>query len=458
MLLEYLAIGLYLIALGWITWSSAKKGDVDDFLTASHSATWKQLAISFFSSSFSSYNIAVTLTFSFLFGPYVIIIFLGVLVAFAGIYFVAQKYERTISKRHFSNIIDLFVDEFDNRVATILHLAFLVVLLLFVSLQFFVNTSIFKELLGWSDITSALVVGAIVYIYISIGGLKTEIMTDAFQGVLMLMIVVLAFLVDTSSLNTATVTGMLSNTTALVGALSLGLVQLMTFLVQPEMWQRVAAAKDMSHLKKGMLGGWFLLLVMIVPVIIIGIAVNASGDLSSTDNLFLEVVNEAAPSAYIPFLLVGLFAAFMSSLDSSIFAAASQLGKYGLVITKKDTEENFESDTSIDPTARRTRVSIALIVILCLIGSLFFISFLQGVFGLISVMTVISATLICSLIFKFSSNEMLFATIFGIVAFLVSLFSGYITSNAITVLYPSFALIGVVLIQQFLSLLVQRTR
>jgi SSS family solute:Na+ symporter len=440
MIAEYVALSIYLIVLAFITWFSIKKGSDDDFLSASHNVGWKQLSVSFFSSAFSSYNVAVTLTFAFLYGPYVLIIFLGVLGAFYGIYLVSNKYQKEINNISFNNIIDLSVRRYDYKVSTLIHLSLVVILCLFIILQFFINTSIFQQLIGWNEYISSIVVGGIVFLYISVGGLKTEILTDVFQGVLMIIIVALAFMVDTSSITTGTVTSMLSDMTALKAALSLGAVQLLTFLVQPEMWQRVAAARDLENLKKGMIAGWGLLLIVIVPVIAIGMAVNASGIASPGNNLFMDVLNHAAPSWYLPFLLVALFAAFMSTLDSSLFAVASQLGKYGFIVQPSDAEQD-DSAADNSPGRRELteniRATIAVVMVACLAGSLFLGNFLQGVFDLISMMTVVSVSITISMLLSLSSNRTFFIILFGILSYVVILTRGYITSDAITILYPS---------------------
>jgi len=69
------------------------------------------------------------------------------------------------------------------------------------------------------------------------------------------------------------------------------------------------------------------------------------------------------------------------------------------------------------------------------------------VFGLISLMTVISVAVLWSLIFKPSSNESFAAIFVGISAFISMLFGGLITQEALTSLYPSFVLVGYLILQ-----------
>ena len=443
---KYFAIIIYVIILGVITWLSARRKSVEDFLYASHNIGWKSLAMSLFSSAFSSYNVVVTLTFAFLFGPYVLLVFLGILAAFACIYLIAKKYKEVVFGSRFNNIIDFIRYKFDLKVVNSLNLALIAVLFLFITLQLFINTTIFSEFLGWSKYTSAIFVSVIVLLYITAGGLKTEIFTDVFQGILMLLIISLVFMVDVSTITSESVKSLLFNKTIFFGALTLGAAQFLTLLVQPEIWQRVAAARSLAHLKKGLLVSWFLLALVIIPMIIIGLVVRSSGTIERPEALFYDIVETAAPAWFFPFLLVSLFAAFMSTLDSSLFAISSQLGKYGfMTIIKKTRKETLIDDRQI---AKNIRISIVIVLVLALIASLFLGSFLKGVFGLISLLTVISVSVLMSLILKLSSNETFIALWVGIIVFTFALFGGYVTEEPITTLYPSFFLIGYILLQR----------
>lgn len=441
MLAKYLAIGIYLIILGFITWLSAKRKKVEDFLYASHDINWKQLAMSFFASAFSSYNVVVTLTFSFLFGPYIFLIFLGILSGFFCVYLIARKYKEIITEQRFNNIIDFVRKKFDRKVANSLNLALIVVLFLFITLQLFINATIFSEFLGWSKYAAAVFVSLIVLIYTTLGGLRADIFTDVFQGILMLLIIALVFMVDLSPINSELTISLLKNKTVFWGAFTLALAQFLTLIAQPEIWQRVAASRDLNHLKKGLGVSWVLLGLVAIPEIIIGMAARAGGLVQNPSRLFYDIVEHAAPQWFFPFVIVSLFAAFMSTLDSSLFAIASQIGKYGIFI-KKD----LKNDKII---IKKVRLSNIVILILALIASLFLGNFLKGIFGLISLLTVISISLVMSLLLKMSSNETFIAIWVGIIAFVFAFFGGYFTEEQpITTLYPSFFLFGYILLQK----------
>jgi len=443
---NYIALGFYILILGILTFIASRRGSADDFLRASSEIEWKIFALSVFASVISSYNIVVGLTFSFIFGPWVIVVYLGVLFAFIGIYYLAknQNTEVVIGKR-FNSVVDYFIFKFGERNASLLNLSLLLVLFIFISLQFFINTTVFSEILGWDKYTSSISVGIIVLLYISVAGLKVEVYTDAFQGILMLFVVGLVFMVDTSQISKETISPLLTDKTIIFGAISLAAVQFLTILVQPEMWQRIYATKSIVHVKKGLFASWILLMLVIIPLIIIGLSVRASGGIDNPGNLFYNILETSASEWFLPFLSVALFAAFMSSLDSSLFAISSQLGKYGFWI--KSEEHPYHNQDNI--VVKNTRVAIIIITILTLATSLYFSSFLLYVLQLVSLLTVISTVVLFSLLFKTTRNETFYGVIVALASFMYSAFGGLITEAPQTTLYPSAAVILYMFAQNF---------
>ena len=444
MINTYIALSVYIVILGIITFIASRRKSADDFLRASGKIEWKTFAVSVFASVLSSYNIVVGLTFAYLFGPWVIIIYLGVLLAFIGIYYLAknQNTEVVISQR-FNSVIDYFKNRFGNRNASVLHLSLMLVLFIFISLQFYINTTVFAQILGWDKYTSSISVGMIVLLYTFIAGLKVEIFTDVFQGILMLLVIGLVFMVDTSQISGETISPLLTDKTIIIGAISLASAQFLTLLVQPEMWQRIYATKSIAHIKKGFIASWILLMLVVIPLVIIGLSVRATGELDNPGNLFYNILETSTPQWFLPFLSVALFAAFMSSLDSSLFAISSQLGKYGFWI-KSNESSNDNRDKRV---VTKTRVAVVIVSILALATSLYFTDFLLYVLQLVSLLTVISTVVLFSILFKTTRNETFIGTLVALICFFYAAFSGLITEEAHTTLYPSAAVIIYMLAQ-----------
>jgi Na+/proline symporter len=444
---NYIALAFYIAILGILIFIASKRKSNEDFLVASREAGWKILAVSIFASIISSYNIVVGLSFSYLFGPWVIVIYGGALVAFIVIYYLAKNQNReiVISENH-NSIVDFLIVKFGKLNASIFNLFLMLVLFIFISLQFFINTTIFSSIIGWDKYTSTLVVGIIVFLYILKGGLKIEIFTDVFQGILMLLFLGLVFMVDTSKISKETIIPLLKDKTLIIGAFSIGISQFLTLLVQPEMWQRVYAAKSLKHLKKGFIYSWVLIIAFVIPIIIIGLASRANGNIDNPNNLFYDILKSSSPKWFLPFISVALFAAFMSTLDSSLFALSTQLGKYGFWI--KPPEQKKQKETKV--VVKDIRIALIIVTVLTLAASLLFSNFLTSVLQLISLLTVISIVVLFSLLLKISQTETLISSIIAISSFFIAVFGDIITSEPYTILYPSVFTLLYIFTQHFI--------
>ena len=426
----YISLILYVVLLGFLTYLAARKKRSGDFLVASRGMPWWVLALSIFASIISSYNIVVGLSFSYLFGPWVLLVYGGAMFGFYVMYRIVQRLGiEHIREKNYTTVIDFFRERFGERSASLFHLAILLVLFVFIALQFFINTSLFTTLVGWSTVASVLFVGIVVLLYMFSGGLKVEMFTDVFQGILMLGLVSLIFFVDTSHVQQETIMSFLHDRTLIVGAFSLAIAQFLTLLAQPEMWQRVYASRSLRDLKKGFLFSWVLIIAFIIPIVIIGVSARAAG-VEDPGNLFYTIVQFSAPSWFLPFISVALFAAFMSTLDSSLFALGSQIGKYGFWIRRRKEFSDRE-------LVRRTRIALVVSAVLAMLVSLYFTNFIQAVMQLVSLFTVISVVILASFIFRMSEREIWYSALVALVAYGVALFGGYITAEAYTVLYPS---------------------
>lgn len=430
---KFIALGVYIIILAIITYLSSRRRSIDDFLVASRNVGWQKIGIAIFASIISSYNLVLGITFSYLFGPWVVIVYLGVLFAFIGIYYLAKSHNwKLIADRKFSTLVDYIAYRFGAKSATILNLALMLTLFIFIALNFFVNTTVVSTIFGLDKYVASTFVGVVVLLYTLVGGLKISILTDVFQGLLMLMIGGMVFLVDTSKITSASVHSLLIDKTIIIGAVSLMAVQFLTTLTWPELWQRVYATKSLKDLKKGFVFAWVLLLFVIIPQILIGLVARSTGGITDPSNLFYDILKTSTPEWFLPFLAVSLLAAFMSTLDASLFALAAQLGKYGFRIKSEEI-----TNTSDEQTVKRTKVAMIIVTILPLILSLYFSNFLLAVFQLASLLTVISTVIVLSLILKAKNTEVFYGLCAGISAFFVAAFGGLITDAPYTSLYPS---------------------
>lgn len=426
---------LYILILFTITYLSKRKEGDTDFLIASRNLGWQSIGLSVFASLISSFNIVIGITFAYLFGVYYLVIFLSLIGAYIFFYYFYKQHKRLFAAERLLTVVDYFKYRFGTSVARIAETIFLVVLLFFITLQINVNTQVFTALFSVDKYTAVIAIAGIVLLYVMIGGFKTVVKTDIFQGIFMLAIVFLALFVGTEYIEPSGVVANISNTTLLFSALALLVVQFLTLISQPELWQRVYAAKNSKELWRGFTFSFVLLLVALTPIMLIGMNANFGGLLEDPGNAFFEVLSFGAPSWFVPILSVSLLAAFMSTLDSSLFALSSQLAKNTFV------KLNSRS------IAWNTRFWIPIVLIVATSLSLFVSDLLTSVFQLVSLLTVTSTVFLASFILRMRNVEVGIAVVVGVIAFIYALYGGVITQEPITSLYPSFFVAGFIVVQ-----------
>lgn len=423
-----LVFGLYVLVVGAIALYTRHHSSNKDFLYASHDLSATQTECSLFASFTSSYNIVIIVALSVVLGPYLLLAFLGLVGGYAALYFLVAKphHEHAVSGR-FVSIVDYVAFRRGKLAGWSFNLLTLFVLVVFMTFQVHVNAAVFSSLLGVSLLAAALLTSGIVLAYILIGGLRTSVTTDVFQGMMMLLIIGLLLFTGIAGVAEGSVWQRLSHGQALVGSLAIAVTQFFSILVQPELWQRVYAARSLLDLRRGMALSVSLLLALWIPLILIGL--NAAGVSGGAAADFMAILKTSAPAWFVPILAISLFAAFMSTLDSSLNAFSSQLAKSVL----------SWPETSDETLSRRTRA--VMVVALCPIIplALYLPDILTAVFQLISVTIIPGLILLAAHIKWFTKGELITGMAVGVLIFLWMAFSGVISQNPVTSLYPGLA-------------------
>ena len=99
--LTIIAVAVYILIIGIVTYLSSKKESNSDFLVASRNLRWKEIGLSTFATMISSYNLVIGITFAFLFGFHFIIIMLGAFLGLFGVYIIAKRNYKNFTEKKF---------------------------------------------------------------------------------------------------------------------------------------------------------------------------------------------------------------------------------------------------------------------------------------------------------------------------------------------------------------------
>lgn len=437
--ITYLYLSIYLLVIAIITWKSARMETESDYMNRSKELSAWETTWTTFASLLTGYNFVLGVTFAYLYGLWYLMTFVGAGLAFVALYLVFKKRLRMLqSDYNLFSVGDYFGIKYAASTKMIINVIFCMALFLFLTLQIFVNTKLFSMLLGVDKITTLFLTTGVVCIYLWIGGFKTSVRTDIFQGFLMLPII-LTVLVFPFHFTLEKIP-MAFDSSQLGFAVGLALLQFLSLLAQPESFQRIFASKDSFALKKGLTGAFILLALVAGSMAYLGINFKFAGINIDAGNLFVDGVLSQLPHWLGSLLLVSLVAAFMGTIDSSAFAL-------GVLLTR--TRNTLSSNT-----VKQTRYFTLLGIVVSALASLCLISFLSSVFALISLISINGTALLISLVLgKTDAMEINAFLVIGTVIYISGLIFAFVTDNPLTSLIPSFGgIIAFLILRMFRKL------
>ena len=196
---------------------------------------------------------------------------------------------------------------------------------------------------GWS-----IVIVLIMLIYSELGGLKAIIYADSLQGTLMLIVVwIVAFNclnqvggwnalferianIDKELLSTPGPKGLLTPQFLIASTIAI----LMIPVTQPQLSTRLVIMKNYNALKRMATAVGFFAMLVILPTIIIGMYGAIYYAEASTSEFLGGVLLGEQHEMIAAFIIIGLFAAAMSTSDSQLFAMGNEIR--GLLGLKED--------------------------------------------------------------------------------------------------------------------------
>lgn len=272
-------------------------------------------------------------------------IFLGITdVALAGILLYFGLKLRKLSASFASkpkNITELLKDAKYSKITIFFHILITSIFLIpYITIQIkgaaFLFNSAFPVgdgYLFWSCIMVVLML-----LYSSFGGIKAIYVTDAFQGVIILLVLwIIAFFIlkniggveslflhvrnnNEALLSLPGPKGLLNWQFLLVSFISIVLMP----YSQPQLTTRVLVAKDDKSFIKATLVFAFFVVLVILPTMIIGFR----GALVEEKNFLLYILQHDIPTIFYALFIVGVVSASMSTSDSLLMAIGTEWGSF----------------------------------------------------------------------------------------------------------------------------------
>ena len=280
---------LYFAALAVITWISSRQETASEYINSGKNLSASESTWTTFASLLTGYNFVLGVTFSYLYGFWYLMAFVGAGLAFIVLYFFYKKQLLPLHKKHnLLSIGDYLGIQYGRLSKIFVNLILCGGLLLFLILQIFVNTGLFSALLKIEKIPALLLTVGVVCVYLWFGGFKASVKTDIFQGILMLPIILTIFVFPVHF--TSEKISMALDPSQFWFAIGLALLQFFSLLGQAESFQRVFASRNAQALKRGLIIAFILLALVAGSIAYLGINFKFSGVVTDRSNLLTEGV------------------------------------------------------------------------------------------------------------------------------------------------------------------------
>jgi SSS family solute:Na+ symporter len=428
-----ISLGIYFLVVLGIGYASARKAKSGlGFEIASHQGSFWRISASLFTLLGGGELIAIT-SLSYSYSYAAMWFFGGVALGFLTLAFFVPGIRTDEEVKKYIGLSDFFYERF-GRVGS-LSASFVIILAFFalMMVQFTVGGEMLATFIGWPYPIIVLCMSAIIVIYLTIGGYEAVLNTDVLQAIVMILFGIIMLLTLPGAPVVAT--NPVPSMQLLDIAIFFG-VGWLTVVASADVWQILFSAKSAKVARYGLCAaasGWA----------VFGIFLSHLGNLTralypnlaSPDLAFNTAISNVVPERVLPFAIIFVFAAVMSTADTELFVVTSTIVR------------EFRRRKPPDPDVERGFIKAGISYV-AITGALLAI-LMRGsetvqviYFSLIGLIVALSPSMIVSWRFKPSAKAVTTSILFGPLGLLILLLTGKLTPTSAPIGALVMSLIG----------------
>ncbi len=377
-------LGIYYAALIVVVFWRRRDSAAGDYLIASRRLGLWSTVSTLFATYRNASGFVALVTLGVIFQLGAVWLTAGMLFAMVYLAVVVPKIRSLADERDLLTLPDYYAEVFGKASAVATALLIVLMGMIFVVAQFYVGGNVLVELTGVSFPVAILLVGLPVGAYLLLGGFGSVVRTDIFQWFIIVLFLAFPFTLlgrsdshlDSNSLFSPGWKGV-------AGFIVSGFF---VTLMGADTWQRIYASESAKTAQRALLvvGPAFFLFNALV--VLFGIMLGRIVSETAPDQVFYVGFREVLSPFVSALLLVILFAAIMSTIDSYVFINSLTLVK-NLLLKQASTE---------DALMATTRVVVVIYLAVAMVLVLFAGSFLNLLFGATTVLTIIAPSAVYS--------------------------------------------------------------
>lgn len=320
--LDLLLIGLYVAVCLFVGWRSSRKESTEGFLLADRKLGTFENVATMLASKVGGGMFLTAVAFIYMYGASILFAYLGVSLGYLIFLRIAVKLRQLSEEKLYYTLSDYYFDKFGLTAGYVTAAAILFGLTLGLLIQLIGGAHILSRLMGWSYEGALLVTCGTILVYIVLGGFKAVVKTDVVQ---FLAIIILTTLVGFVLMQGSWDTYSEIEFTALPVKTLVGffLYGLFYPFASAELWQRVYAGVSVKSVRRTVITSALIYIGLGIPFLMMGLGIRAQMPYIESEIALIEGFIALLPSGVMGIALVAIFAAIMSSADTTLFTMTS---------------------------------------------------------------------------------------------------------------------------------------
>ena len=362
MKIDSIIVGAYFLIVfvaGYFVSRHYKKASAGEFITGGRDRTWYQVAFALFAMAADPAILSLC-GLGFLWGFYIIqwnSVHMWFTAWFAAMFIVPIYWRSKIVTTP-----EYLEKRFSLPCRSLFSLLLTAALIITLAGAVYLGARLLKHALDWPLLTSVILVSALIGFYVILGGMKTVLTMDFYQGIFVIITLIIVII---AVVNKVGGLGVLANSAINANAgVSIHTIvppsdwSLMTEKFFPmqaillwapitglawlacnfSMAQRLLAAKSEAHAQKGLLAVSILAVFYPLASFVVGCMMRIKMPDIKPDDAFILAIIELVPVGLRGFLIAGLMAALLSTVDGMLTASSALFAEdFYLRIIRKNT-------------------------------------------------------------------------------------------------------------------------
>jgi SSS family solute:Na+ symporter len=437
MQLSILFFLVYIAIVVLIGWRASRNESEEGFMMAERKVAGFQLAATMSAGFFDGATLSIYLAYIYQFGLSAIWLFIGLGLGFLCLRRFATRIKQKADELKVYTMPEYFFRTIGSRSGLAYSLVLVIAFFFWLTVNFIVSGQVLSAIFPIPYSVAVLTGGVIILTYLLLAGFKAVVRTDVFQLLIMtfMTVMVAALLFGKTDIPTADLQ-LIGNMDAgtLIGFLVIGVFGIM---VQPDLWQRMFAARDVSTMKRGLTYGACILPLLALVLGIIGLVTKQLIPNIMPEHALVAGFSGLLPIGFRELGMVLLYAVCLSSSDTVAFVVSS-------IFTRDLQQRTLQFNESSMRTM--TRVFIAIFIGLGVLTAVLYQDIIALGLSLASLSLALFPPTFGSLFWKLSDHAVAWSVLIAALSVVPLLLTGALTPETSVIPLPV-SLVGLVLFQ-----------